>query len=316
MNLVKLRDVTVTIDNQKVFNKFNLTIESKQQLGLKLTSQEGRLLIDLLSKKIAPASGKVITNSQRMVFKTADDGLYEKMTVKNYLKLFKNISGKKLDLIATLEEFFLAEVMNSKIETVTIDQRELLHLLRSYLVSPDIIFIESPLHNLSVVGTANYLKAIQFMRQQGLTMIFISSSIEELRLVSNEIYQSIDGLLEPITLDKVDLKLISRHNGQMNIFEPSEIDFIESINSISNLYVKGEYYSVTLTMDELTAKLADSNFFRCHRSYLVNLTQIEQVVSYAKNSYTLVLKNAEQSKIPLSRTKLDKFKELIGTTQA
>lgn len=315
MSLVEFSNITATINKKNILTNFNLTIDSKQSLGLKMTEQEGKLLFELLSQKALPTVGKVDIKAHQIMFKNAEDGLYEKLTVKAYLKIFEGISDKKIKITDVISNFFLVDAINSRIETLTIDQKELVHLLRVYIIQPDIVFIESPLRNLSVSGTANYLKAISFMRQQ-LTIVFVSPSMEELRLVSTNIYQYVNENLERISLNSTKIKLVSRHNDETTFFTPDEIDFVESINSVSNLFVRGKYYPISLTMDELMDKLSDEGFYRCHRSYLVKLDGISQIVSYAKNSYTLILKNNEQSKIPLSRTKLESIKKLISTTQA
>lgn len=48
------------------------------------------------------------------------------------------------------------------------------------------------------------------------------------------------------------------------------------------------------------------------RSYLVNLQRVSELVSYSKNSYTLILKGNSHIKLPLSRTRLEEMKELMG----
>lgn len=90
----------------------------------------------------------------------------------------------------------------------------------------------------------------------------------------------------------------------------NEIDFIESVNGVSQLNVSGEQFTSSQTMSELEQQLTTLGFFRCHRSYLVNLQQIAELISYSRNSYTLILKN--KSKLLLSRGKLTDLKALIN----
>ncbi|WP_245612022.1 LytTR family transcriptional regulator DNA-binding domain-containing protein [endosymbiont 'TC1' of Trimyema compressum] len=44
---------------------------------------------------------------------------------------------------------------------------------------------------------------------------------------------------------------------------------------------------------------------------MVNLQIIRELISYSKNNYTLVLGNNIQSKVPLSRTRLDELRKLL-----
>lgn len=64
-------------------------------------------------------------------------------------------------------------------------------------------------------------------------------------------------------------------------------------------------------MTELEARLIKFGFFRCHRSYLVNLQRVRELVSYSRNSFTLVLADEIKTKLPLSRTRLEELKLLL-----
>lgn len=49
--------------------------------------------------------------------------------------------------------------------------------------------------------------------------------------------------------------------------------------------------------------IKDAGFYRCHRSYLVNLHKVKEIINWSKNSYSVVIRNSTEDKIPLSRTK-------------
>ena len=53
------------------------------------------------------------------------------------------------------------------------------------------------------------------------------------------------------------------------------------------------------------------NFFKYHRSYLVNLLKIEEVVPWFNNTYLLKL-NSEKYEITVSRSKVKNFRELMN----
>jgi two-component system LytT family response regulator len=56
--------------------------------------------------------------------------------------------------------------------------------------------------------------------------------------------------------------------------------------------------------------LDSSQFFRTHRSFIINLQQLTKIEPLEKNTYIALLKNGK--KIPLSRTSYSKLKELLG----
>jgi DNA-binding LytR/AlgR family response regulator len=43
------------------------------------------------------------------------------------------------------------------------------------------------------------------------------------------------------------------------------------------------------------------SFFRTHKSYLVNLDHIKELRTWFSGSYNLIMEDAEQSEVPVSR---------------
>ncbi|MFC6652710.1 LytR/AlgR family response regulator transcription factor [Paenibacillus rhizoplanae] len=66
-------------------------------------------------------------------------------------------------------------------------------------------------------------------------------------------------------------KISTKRNDKVVLFNPPEIDFIESIEGSILVHVGGENYSCGLTLTELEQRLLNFGFYRCHRSYIVNL---------------------------------------------
>ncbi|MBN2392497.1 MAG: LytTR family transcriptional regulator DNA-binding domain-containing protein, partial [Anaerolineae bacterium] len=53
-------------------------------------------------------------------------------------------------------------------------------------------------------------------------------------------------------------------------------------------------------------------FFRAHRSYLVNLQHVKEVIPYTRNSFSLILNNEAETEIPLSKSAAAELRELLG----
>ncbi|MFZ0950731.1 MAG: LytTR family DNA-binding domain-containing protein, partial [Candidatus Sulfotelmatobacter sp.] len=49
-----------------------------------------------------------------------------------------------------------------------------------------------------------------------------------------------------------------------------------------------------------------------HRSYLVNINRIREVVPWFKSSYQLRMDDKKQSEIPVSRAQTKRLRELFG----
>src|SRR2546429_3328778 len=65
------------------------------------------------------------------------------------------------------------------------------------------------------------------------------------------------------------------------------------------------------TLEELNAALDSESFWRPHRSYLVNIHHIKEVVPWFKSSYMLKMNDKKQSEIPVSRQQTKRLRELF-----
>jgi two-component system, LytTR family, response regulator LytT len=65
------------------------------------------------------------------------------------------------------------------------------------------------------------------------------------------------------------------------------------------------------TLEELLASLDPNLFWRAHRSYLVNINRIREVVPWFKSSYQLRMDDKKQSEIPVSRAQTKRLRELF-----
>jgi two-component system LytT family response regulator/two-component system response regulator LytT len=65
------------------------------------------------------------------------------------------------------------------------------------------------------------------------------------------------------------------------------------------------------TLEELNASLDSDSFWRPHRSFLVNIHHIKEVVPWFKSSYMLKMNDKKQSEIPVSRAQTKRLRELF-----
>ena len=65
------------------------------------------------------------------------------------------------------------------------------------------------------------------------------------------------------------------------------------------------------TIEELQASLDSERFWRAHRSYLINIDHIKEVVPWFKSSYMLKMDDKRASEVPVSRAQTRRLRELI-----
>jgi two-component system LytT family response regulator/two-component system response regulator LytT len=82
----------------------------------------------------------------------------------------------------------------------------------------------------------------------------------------------------------------------------------ESINIVTGQVAGTSNYR---TLDELQARLDPDVFWRVHRSHLVNINKIKEIVPWFSRNYILRMKDAKGSEIPVSRAQTKRLREYL-----
>ncbi|QJT81808.1 LytTR family DNA-binding domain-containing protein [Kosakonia sp. MUSA4] len=111
----------------------------------------------------------------------------------------------------------------------------------------------------------------------------------------------------------------SRENATINLVKDERI-IVTSINDIyyaeahekmTFVYTKRESYVMPMNITEFCSKLPMAHFFRCHRSYCVNLDKIREIEPWFNNTYILRLRDLD-FQVPVSRSKVKEFRQLMN----
>ena len=82
----------------------------------------------------------------------------------------------------------------------------------------------------------------------------------------------------------------------------------ESINIVTGQVAGTSNYR---TLDELQARLDPDVFWRVHRSHLVNINKIKEIVPWFSRNYILRMKDAKGTEIPVSRAQTKRLREYL-----
>lgn len=94
-------------------------------------------------------------------------------------------------------------------------------------------------------------------------------------------------------------KLFIKDSGLIHTVEISEIDFIQSAGNYVTVHVGKKRYLYRKTMKEMETLLGKQEFFRTHRTFLVNLKKIKTLVPQKSGDHKIILENG--SSLLLSR---------------
>ncbi len=106
-------------------------------------------------------------------------------------------------------------------------------------------------------------------------------------------------------------RLAVRNNGQVLFLAPEEIEWIEAAGNYVRLNAMGQSHLLRETMSGVEAKLPRERFLRIHRSALVNLEAVRELVPGLRGDFVVVLRSGKR--LPLSRSCRDRLEETLGT---
>jgi DNA-binding LytR/AlgR family response regulator len=108
-------------------------------------------------------------------------------------------------------------------------------------------------------------------------------------------------------------KVLLRSTGRLLLVDQKDVCFAsieDGIISVATTHVEGQ--SNCRTLEELLEGLDPDMFWRAHRSYVVNINRIKEVVPWFKSSYQLRMDDKKQTEVPVSRAQTKRLRELFG----
>lgn len=274
---------------------------------------------------------KDIYQKRRCAYLLETDRGYERETVKSYLRFFARVAGSTKDIPSVLCAFGLDAKARKRLKECDAVERGLVAFARMSLFEPELCFCERPLSELDADARKIVLRWIDERVQSGTLFITTLDPLRVATLLPGDSFWSDEGRFMAAEFaedDEVDhgelgeeaplddevkiCKIPAKSDSATLLFNPRDIDFIESMNKMNYVSVRGSLYRTGLTMDELEAELIRFGFFRCHRSYIVNVQKVAKVERYTRNSFNLTLNDAVHSSIPLAKGRAEEMRRLCG----
>jgi len=104
----------------------------------------------------------------------------------------------------------------------------------------------------------------------------------------------------------------AKQEGKVDLVDPADILYVMAQDDRAFLQTADGLLPTQFTLAELEKRLSRSGFFRAHRSYLVNLQHVKEVIPFTRDSFTLRLKDDDGTQIPLSKSAARELRELLG----
>ncbi len=127
----------------------------------------------------------------------------------------------------------------------------------------------------------------------------------------------LDALLRLIEQQQAGLrphsgKIVLQAQNRLLLADQKDICFASIDEGVISVFTPTlEGHSKCRTLEELLELLDPSIFWRAHRSFVVNINHIKEVVPWFKSSYQLRMADRKQTEIPVSRAQTRRLRELF-----
>ncbi len=209
------------------------------------------------------------------------------------------------------------------------DGEEVIPFLRETMV--DIIFLDIQMRSQDGLVTAEML-----LNLEQPPYIIFCTGFSQYAAKAFEL-NAVDYILKPYSIDRVS-KVIAKvkhfkllvetatqpavfrsgnicvwSSERMVVIHPAKIIFARSDEKRQTLlYTEQGSYHTKFTLKELSEMLKHKNFLRTHKSYLVNIDKVQEIIPWFNNTYVLVLENCNETNIPVARHYLKQFNQVMG----
>ncbi len=206
-------------------------------------------------------------------------------------------------------------------------------------MEPDIVFLDVQMPGL------NGLNVIQTLREKQIPLpYFVLATAYDQYAIEAFRLEALDYLLKPVEKDRLELtverarkviadkaknaapessapvsrnapartKLLVKSNGRNFIVDAQELIYAtinDGLISVVTPTVEGE--SNYRTIEELQSNLDPDLFWRVHRSFLVNINRIKEVIPWFKSSFQLRMDDRKHTEIPVSRVQTKRLRALL-----
>jgi len=202
-------------------------------------------------------------------------------------------------------------------------------------LEPDLVFLDVQMPGLDGLGVIRKLRETTGdLPHFILTTAFEQYAIEAFRL------EALDYLLKPVEKGRLSesvarakraiedkqqnkpvhpakaamprTKLLVRANNRNFIVDAQDVIYATIDDGLITIVTSQlEGHSNYRTIEELQSNLDSSTFWRVHRSYLVNINKIREVIPWFKSSFQLKMDDRRQTEIPVSRIQTKRLRALF-----
>ncbi|MBR7554501.1 LytTR family transcriptional regulator DNA-binding domain-containing protein [Allobacillus sp. GCM10007491] len=261
------------------------------------------------------------------------EGLYDRLTVADNAKFFHKWFGCSFPFAEILVMFGLQTCADKPLSKCTPSELARVYYAKYFMMDHYPVVFHEPIHGVDLHTTNTFMNMLQKLKENKTPVLILVSNLEHALLLSDLTYKLKENGLQEIEVAQEELsertseaeqisttslttsklyKVPAKVEDKIILFDPTEIDYIESQDGKAQIVVNYESFALDSTLTEIEKKIEPYGFYRCHRSYIVNLQKVREIITWSKNTYSLRINNKPKSTIPLSRTKIQHIQDTFN----
>ena len=329
--MIQIKKLSKIIEGRTILDLGEIRVNPGEIAAVVGSADSGiETFLDLLTGKVAPSAGEILLDNEvpgkdreeldeklGVLFK--NDGLYVDMSVDRNLRFFARLYNlPDQSILETLQIIGLADQAKTTVRRLPSGLARRLAFGRVLLHHPSILILESPFARCDEESLNLIKNVIRQNAQRGGSILILNEDTANLEDLCSRIYFLKQGRIEQIINGSeaqpaaLPFKIPVKLEGKVLLLNPVDILYAEASQGYTLLITKDAKLTSQYTLQELEERLKRSGFFRAHRSFLVNLQHVHEVIPYSRNSFSLRLNNNERTEIPLSKNSAAELRDLLN----
>ena len=137
----------------------------------------------------------------------------------------------------------------------------------------------------------------------------LDRTLERIRMIVNRKAAAIP--VSPAPASKSASRLMLHHKDGVVFLDPDEILLVQREDRCTVYYTRdGNRYITQETLSEAEERLDPEIFFRCHKSYIINISSVRNVTPYGRWTYAVTLDGIRQDAL-ITKEKYDELQQMF-----
>lgn len=328
--MIELESLQKVIDQKTVLDIETLSVKAGEIAALLGPVDSGKdTLFELLTGQSRPTVGEVRLAgidpfaekdrfSRQVGVLFSDDNLYKRQSALGNLKFYCRLRRLPRSRAAeVLAQVGLADHADTRVDNLPSSLLRRLAFGRALLHDPVVLLLADPFAKCDDASISLLSKLMRQLADDGAATLIIAQDAANLASLCDMIYRLDQGRIvhaykpEEERRSELPFMIPARLEGVVALVNPVDILYVMAQDDRAVLQTAEERLPTQFTLTELEKRLARSGFFRAHRGYLVNLQHVREVIPYTRDSFSLRLRDAAGTEIPLSKSAASELRKLL-----